>query len=296
MTDWESKFREWAKPPSDAEQARCERTIKLIREAVQKDPALNQRDVRAFVQGSYRNNTNVRRDSDVDVGVVCYDTFFYDLPDGVAMADFGITPATYHYASFKADLGRALTNYFEPGSVTRGNKAFDIKSSRSQVEADVAAFFPYRRYFSPNHDLKGVELRPDDNSPPRIINWPEQHHDNGVTKNNRTGYRFKSLVRVIKSLRNEMSDAGVDSTRPMIGFLVECLLWNTPDKYLMQDRYDSSVRETLAHLINATSSDQTCGDWCEVSDLKYLFASDQKWSRPQVHLFLWDAWHYVGFN
>ncbi len=296
MQDWESKFREWAKPPSDAEQARCERTINLIREAVKKDPSLSQRNVRAFVQGSYRNNTNVRRDSDVDVGVACYDTFFYDLPDGGTRADFGITPATYHYESFKSDLGRALANYFEPGSVTRGNKAFDIKSSRTQVEADVAAFFPYRRYYSQNHNHEGVELLPDDKNPSRIINWPEQHHENGVTKNNRTGYRYKALVRVVKSLRNEMSDAGVDSAHPIIGFLSECLLWNTPDSKLVHERYDLSVRETLAYLINATSSDQTCGKWCEVSDLKYLFSSDQKWSRHHVHLFLWDAWRYVGFK
>lgn len=295
MTDWEGKFRAWARPPSDAEQQRCERTVREIRAAIANDALLQKRNVHVFVQGSYRNNTNVRRDSDVDVGVVCFDTFFYDNMSDQPDDNLGFGPPSYTYESFKVDVGRALTAHFENGAVTRGNKAFDIKSSRNQVEADVAPFFQHRRYSAPNRFISGVELRPDDGRPPKIINWPEHHYENGVAKNNRTGHRYKGFVRVLKSLRNEMSDAGYEESRPIIGFLSECLVWNVPDDFLCRNTYLESFRLCLAHLIDCTGNDQRCGEWGEVSELKYLFRGSQKWSRDQAYRFLVCAWNYVGY-
>lgn len=62
-----------------------------------------------------------------------------------------------------------------------------------------------------------------------VINWPEQHYENGVAKNDRTSRSFKALVRILKSLRNEMDDNKVQAAGPIIGFLSECLIWNVPE-------------------------------------------------------------------
>lgn len=165
---WEEKFQRWAKSPSQSETERCENTEKAIREAINADARLANRNIRVFTQGSYRNRTNVRRESDVDVGVLCLDTFFYKpLPEGTAESTFGIAPATYHYEQFKNDVGQALISHFGAGAVTRGNKAFDIKESRRLVEADVAPFFEHRRYQQDGGYLSGVELIPDNGNPPR---------------------------------------------------------------------------------------------------------------------------------
>jgi predicted nucleotidyltransferase len=294
MSGWEDQFRAWALPPSDAEEQRCENTIKKVREAIAASPSLQKRDVRAFVQGSYRNNTNVRRDSDVDVGVVCHDSLFSDLPPMTVDADVGLLPADYKYETFKDDLGRALSEYFGRDTVTRGNKAFDVKASRSHVEADVAPFFEHRRYDETRQHLSGVELRPDDGIPQRVINWPEQHHRNGVSKNNNTGYRYKSVVRIFKSLRNEMLDQEMSVSRPIIGFLNECLVWNVPNTLFGNTNYVEDVRGCLLHLINGTSADDNlCSGWGEVSELKYLFHAGQKWTRQNAHEFLVAAWHFT---
>lgn len=296
MADWEERFRAWARPPSDAEEKRCENTIKKIREAIAASPALQKRDIRAFVQGSYRNNTNVKRDSDVDVGVVCYDSLFSDRPQNVTKADVGLETADYTYVQFKNDLGQALCDFFGPEAVTRGNKAFDIKASRSQVEADVAPFFEHRRYSEQHGYWSGVELRPDDGHPFRVINWPEQHYENGIGKNNATGRRYKSLVRIFKSVRNEMCDADIPQAEPIIGFLNECLVWNVPNNLLGHDTYSEDFRACLLYLIDGTSAEDRCQDWGEVSELKYLFRPSQKWTRQQANDFLIAAWYYVGSN
>src|SRR4030042_5667290 len=117
MRDWENIFSSWAKPPGKTEQERCENAEKSIRNAIAANDKLNRRNIRVFAHGSYRNNTNVREDSDVDVGILCYDTFCMDLPEGYTRESFGIEPATYHHEQFKNEVGEALIAYFGKSSV-----------------------------------------------------------------------------------------------------------------------------------------------------------------------------------
>jgi tRNA nucleotidyltransferase (CCA-adding enzyme) len=79
--DWESVFTTWAKGPSDTEKAKAENAERQIRQAISASPKLQNRNFFVFTQGSYRNRVNVRKDSDVDIGILCYDTFFPDYPD-----------------------------------------------------------------------------------------------------------------------------------------------------------------------------------------------------------------------
>ncbi|MBI4685673.1 MAG: hypothetical protein HY755_10795 [Nitrospirae bacterium] len=89
--DWESIFSSWAKPPSKTEQERCDKAVQAIRNAVSANQKLQKKNIQIIVQGFYRNNTNVRQDSDIDIGVLCFDTFFYDLPEGYTAESFSIT-------------------------------------------------------------------------------------------------------------------------------------------------------------------------------------------------------------
>lgn len=292
---WEDKLRDWASPPGKTEEERCENAIRAIRNALSSSPKLKGRGYSVVLQGSYRNNTNVRGESDVDVGVVCSDTYFYALPPGREAPSFGITPASYHYAEFKNDVGAALVDYFGAGAVSRGNKAYDVRETSYHVEADVAPFFEHRRYDVSGGFEEGVELKPDNGVPNRVINWPEQHYRNGVAKNQATSMRFKAMVRAIKSLRNEMVEAGVPAAEPAVGFLIECLVWNAPNTHFGNARYLDDLKNVLAFLHQATLSDQTCGEWGEVSELKYLFRGGQKWTRAQANAFTLAAWQYVGF-
>lgn len=110
--DWEAQFRGWAKPPGKTEEERCENAISSIRNALKASDKLRARGITVFSQGSYRNNTNVRKDSDVDLGVLCTDTFFFALPENTTRETFKISPATYHYEQYKDEVEEALVSYF----------------------------------------------------------------------------------------------------------------------------------------------------------------------------------------
>lgn len=294
MRDWENTFSSWAQPPGKTEQERCDNAAQAVRNAIAASDKLKSRNIKVFIQGSYHNNTNVRQDSDVDVGILCYDTFFMKLPENYTREYFGIQDATYHYSQFKNEVGEALISYFGSSPIHRGNKAFDIHENSYHVDADVAPFFEHRRYSENGGYLSGVELIPDNGG--SVRNWPEQHYNNGVGKNTTTHRRFKSLVRIIKCLCNEMADAGIAEAKPITGFLNECLVWNVPNDHFGYDTYKEDVRSCLAFLFNNTMNDEKCSEWGEVSELKYLFRSRQKWTRQQAHLFISKAWDYIGFE
>lgn len=296
--DWESVFSTWAKGPSQTEQQKAENAESQVRQAISASPRLNARNIKVFTQGSYRNRVNVRKDSDVDIGVLCYDTYFPEYPDDnvKALVESSAEAATYTYATFKNEIEEALVARFGRDTVTRGKKSFDIKANTYRVEADVAAFFEHRRYTPQYNYLSGVEMIPDDFKPPVVRNWPEQHYDNGVAKNTNTNRIYKRIVRVIKTLSNEMADNGITSAKEVPSFLVECLVWNVPNGNFSGTTYKAIVRSALAHLFNETISDNTCSEWGEVSELKYLFRSSQPWTRAQAHNFISDAWDYIGYE
>ena len=127
--DWESAFKFWAQPPSKTEEQRSENAIGAIRNAVKGSSKLKQRSTKVFTQGSYRNRVNVRQDSDVDVGVMLYDYFLGEYPEGKTKADFDLSDVDYSFSQFKNELEEALVAHFGRKAVTRGNKAFNIKEN-----------------------------------------------------------------------------------------------------------------------------------------------------------------------
>lgn len=293
--DWESVFQTWGQRPSQTEQDKCENAERAIRKAIRASDQLADGSIDILAQGSYRNRTNVRRDSDVDICVLGRDVFFFDLPERMTREDFGLTnPGNYTYYTYKDEVEQALRSHFGTTAVTRGNKAFDVHENTYRVDADVVACFEHRRYSRHGGYAEGTELHPDNGG--RIINWPQQNYDNGVSKNSATGRRFKAVVRILKRLRNEMAEAGIAAATPMSSFLIECLVWNVPNEGFGHAKHKGDVRYALAHLWNETRSDDTCSEWGEINELKYLFRSVQPWTREQANAFLQAAWNYVGFE
>ena len=292
--NWENTFSSWAKGPGATESERSENAIREIRTAISKSDDLQHRNIVVFLQGSYKNRVSVRQNSDVDVGILCHDTFFYKLPENYTTKDFDITSSDYHYPQFKNEVGAALVDHFGKSAVRRGNKAFDIKESSQRVEADVAPFFRHRRYSADGRHQKGVELQPDNGG--RVINWPDQHYNNGVSKNDATQRRYKRIVRILKRLCIEMDNNEIPTAKPIPGFLVECLVYNVPDENFGHNTYTADIRAVLAFLFNNTMASGKCSKWVEVSCLKWLFQGSQPWTRNQAHAFISDAWDYIGFS
>lgn len=305
--DWEQQFREWGRPPGEREQTKMNNTEGQIRAAINASPKLATHPTSVSAQGSYYNLTHVPRESDVDIRVVLRNVFFTDWhvvdPRGntdstvrAALRErFSITSVEYTFAEFRDDVGAALVARFGPSpAVEPGDKAFRIRETRYNVNADVVATLEHRRYHPDGRWDEGVEFV--SRKGKHIVNWPEQQNRNGVTKNQNTHERFKAMVRVLKNLRNEMDDDGIAAAGPIPSFLTECLVWNVPITKFNHAAYYDDLKEVLRYLYLNTSTDATCNEWHEESDLKWLFKGDKGWTRAQANAFVLAAWHFVGFT
>jgi hypothetical protein len=300
--DWESTFNSCSKPPGQTEADRIENAVTAVRKALDADDFLAE-NTKVFVQGSYRNRVNVRQESDVDIGVLYTGNTFYPVyPAGKTQEDFGSIDGTYNYEDFKHRIANALVDRFGHASVKRGNKAFDVHANTYRVDADVVPLFVHRRYQADGSYICGVQLNADDGT--RIQNWPErlydedhwpaQHYENGVSKNEATSRGYKGVVRILKKLRYLMVDRSIDVANPIPGFLVECLVWNVPNSNLMHDTWDKNVQSALVHLWSNTKTLETCNDWGEVNELKYIFRGSPNKKLADAHAFINAAWDHIG--
>jgi hypothetical protein len=310
--NWDQTLKEWAETIHATDEARGSAAQKAITAAVRASEPLAKKgfvpDV--FVTGSYRNNTNIRAGSDVDVAVVLRDVVYYDLPaDGSLTREMlGIRDSDHTFAAFRDDIGAALRAHFDKPTITQGDKptilygdkAFNVRASGDRLEADVAVFFEHRRY--PGKKIgtewehhKGVEMRSRRDPARRIVNWPEQHHTRGAAKNDATGRRFKRMVRILKHLTADMEQGTLEqrsAAGQVSSFGLECLAFNAPDDCFHQQEggYLLDLRALLTWLGTSTRPKADAGGFVEVSGMEKLFRAATGRTQEQAYAFARAAW------
>jgi hypothetical protein len=205
-----------------------------------------------FLQGSYKNNTNVYGDSDVDIVLFYSGAFYKDLSrlspeDRQAYGYANAKVASYGYADLKRDATAYITRLYNGVSV--GKKALHIPGNNSgRRNADVLIAFEFRRY----HEFKswqsqrydeGVSFFLADGS--MIENFPKLHSMNCTAKHQNTKSYFKSMVRIFKNMRNTMTERGLISDGLAPSYFIECMLYNVPD-----DKFGGTYQQTWINCFN----------------------------------------------
>jgi hypothetical protein len=293
--DWESWLQAAARPASATEEAKRDRTERRIREAIQASSELPL-SVRVYVKGSYKTNTNVRQDADVDVCVERTDFAYVDTMGravGMGPAELGYTPMTNPTTpiDFRSRVERALLYQFSSGLVdTSGDKAIDVAAGSNTLDADVVPCFELHRYDGPGSYVVGQRLFP--KSGGYVDNLPQQNYDNGVAKNTATSRRYKQMVRCIKRLEAEMFEEG-QIAREYPGYLIECLVYNVPNWKFGHSTLYADMQATLEHLWDATNSQEEADNLEEVNELLWIFRGRPDRIPKNAHAFIDIAWRRI---
>lgn len=192
-----------------------------------------------YLQGSYKNDTNIRGDSDVDV-VAQLNTCFYSNLSEEQKRVLKLTSSAYHWADFRADAVNALKAYYGQGKITEGNKSARILASAGRLPADVVIGTQYREYRTGSNGdyLEGITFwTRDDNR--QVINYPKAHYTNGVTKHQNSSSWYKPIVRLFKNCRGSIPG----DTTP--SYFLECMLYNVPNAKLGQSYGDTFVISSI---------------------------------------------------
>lgn len=294
----ERELKEFAEPISASEDEKCKRAIRMVRDALKgvtgtsEDGVLstplegtlsytldvdleNSRKVKLLVQGSYANRTNIPSESDVDVAVILESAFWGEYLPGVTFQMYGFRSSSDTLKDFKNDVEADLVAKFGRRQVNRCNKHIEIVGNTARVDADTVPCGRYRDYRNDfrrdiNNFIPGVRIQADDGRV--IINYPEQHIKNGVSKNRATGFRFKKIVRIMKSIRVEMEGAGYKSAEKIGSFVIESLLWNVPDSLYMQGASYTEVFSDMAKWLCWTAP--SFSGFKEINGIKNLGEDD----------------------
>lgn len=293
----EEQLTRWAKAPSETEEGKCQNAVSRIMEIVKNKFGTN---VSVFLQGSYRNRTNVRQDSDVDI-VVLHEGYYFSDVGGLSESDkaaywTNFVGSDYTFSQFKNDVHTLLKDTFGASLVTRKNKCIRVDGNDYRVDADVVPCFVHKRFHSLHSvEAEGIELVTD--AGVHIHSFPKQHHDNGVAKNDDTDKMYKSVARILKNVRNELVDKGTISLDNMPSFFLECLVWNVlPNTHFKKDTYTSATRAVIATVWNEMREVEKANNYAEVSDLKWLFRGSPNRTHQQAQNFMQHAWDFIGYE
>jgi hypothetical protein len=205
-----------------------------------------------FLQGSYKNDTNVYGDSDVDI-VLCHTGAFYkDLSrlspqDATAFAAAFGGAVTYANPEFKRDATGYITQLYK--NVTAGSKALYSPGGNSgRRNADVLIASAFRRYYEfkswqNQRYQEGVCFFSAGGS--IIENFPKLHSDNCTRKHQDTQNYFKPMVRIFKNMRNKMIEEGLLADGIAPSYFIEGMLYNVPNEY-----YAGTYQQTWSNCFN----------------------------------------------
>ena len=209
-------------------------------------------DTEVFLQGSYKNDTNVYGDSDVDI-VLCHTgAFYHDLSrlspeDRRAFDAAAGASVTYGYADFKRDATAYITRLYR--NVNAGEKVLYIPGGTSgRRNADVLIASEFRRYYEfkswedQRYD-EGVCFFPAGS--PMIENFPRLHSDNCTTKHRDTKSYFKPMVRIFKNMRNTIIADRLLADGEAPSYFIEGMLYNVPN-----DKFGSTYQQTWINCFN----------------------------------------------
>lgn len=283
----------WTGPSSDSEQEKQDRTERMVREAVSEHAPFADCQLQVYAKGSYPNNTNVRADSDVDIAVECTEAEYWGESTPGAHTPRKKYTGPWTPEKLRAELIAALRNKFGNDVDTSGSTALVVNSSSARVDADVVPCFSYRHYFANGGSRVGTKIFKCDGS--GIVNYPAQQLANGRAKNNRTGYAYKKIVRILKRVENLMVQAGDYNAVP--SYFLECLPYNCPDSIYSGSNWTQTLRAVLTYIWDALQGeepDDSSLRWVEVNGCFYLFHSSQEWTRADGRSFANTTWNFLG--
>lgn len=293
MTIPEQQLDTWANQGASASSAS---TYDTIRTCIEGGSWKSDVFYNIYLQGSYKNSTNIYGNSDVDIIVEFTSIFYSDTSEldsvGKEIHD-SYGPGAYSLQDFKAAIIVRLKECFGESNVVPGNIAIKIaKGTSSRLDADVLVCANFKKYKSNNgstnlESVEGIRFK-EENTGKYIVNYPKPHYDNGVLKNQiqRTHENLKKTTRIIKNMKANLVNHQELSSQIAPSYFVECLVYNAKDSHFRHSTY----RDILLHILSQFHEDDAsnaCDNYLCQNQQSLLFgSSNQQWDRQSATFFI----------
>jgi hypothetical protein len=292
----DEKLKQWAQIGAQSTSKETYATIKLALES--EDAGYHGKAYKVFLQGSYGNDTNIIKESDVDVVIRLDSVYYYDitpLPAPQQTAFMATHPAAEYTArAFHAHVMELLVERFA-GDAVPGTKAVGIKPRNDRRKADVLVAVQHKKFtrfaaIGDESQVTGLCFFKSDGT--KVVNYPMLHRENLVAKNQETNEWMKHIIRIFKNARQAMLDQKLLQVGQAPSYFIEGLLYNVPSaKY--GGTYSASVVNCINWLYQADRSAFLCAN----GQYKLLDDNpDVSWNTKDCDAFLngliglWNNW------
>lgn len=253
-------------------------------------------DFEAFLQGSYANATNIKRDSDVDIVLLYNGIFRYD---DKALSDDSKRARNSYYSraamSFKqckdtiyVQLRNLLSQHSRVKNVIYNAKSIKIILQTPNIEVDVVPCFLYKKYRSfslqnpdsESHYTAGIAFDNTDNGDV-IVNYPKQHIENGQKKNKLANGQYKVTIRFIKKIKSLSVDKQIIDEQLASSYFIENLLYNVPNNY-----FESSCIKTFDNVLSYLAKSDLNAFKCQHEQWKLFGNNSTQWDLRKAEIFI----------
>ena len=245
----ENQLKVWAQPGTVKG---AKNTHSAIRNALDRHRWPESVRYRTYLQGSYRNNTHLRRQSDVDVVVELTSLPVRDdslLPvSQKRLLEERFPVPEYGWRRFRRDVIRSIAARFGESRVREGRKTLKLVMESPRIPVDVVVAVRYLKYteYSGRRSYKHTEglglYLPTESR--WTVSYPFIHRRNGVEKEKATNWWFRRCIRMFKNARAQLVKEGRLGPDTAPSYQMECLLYNVPDR-LPGRSYQSAYSSTL---------------------------------------------------
>jgi hypothetical protein len=250
-----------------------------------------------YLQGSYRNSTNIYGNSDVDLVVELTSVYWCNLSIE-EKTRLGWEIAAYGLDNFHNDVTAALGNYYGYELLDMsGDKSIKLLPASGRLKADVVICGSYWYYENQKVRAEGIIIWPKSGFYPSIVNYPKIHYSNGAKKNSdlRTRGRYRITTRIFKNARDKITNIQPELIGEFPSYFIECLLYNIPDNCFWGS-FQNAYCSIVDWLSDRFDRDQVNEFICQ-NEMFYLFGTDRvQWNVYDARQFvtalidLWNNW------
>jgi hypothetical protein len=253
-----------------------------IREALKAHKGLSQFKYEVFLQGSYKNDTNLGGDSDVDVVVrlsAKLKPTVASLTGERLKKDGSHRFVHQQWQSFRDEALKAMRGRFGKAAKS-GRKTLKVPKGKIPADADLVVTVSHR-------DGIGFYLSDERRW---VVSFPQQHHARGLKKEKATNMRFKRTIRMFKAARNRLVEKGVLKKEDAPSYFIECLLYNVPDSL-----FAPKLAPTYTGIVEWLKKAQLKDFECQNGQVPLFGRGQEQWTQKKAQAFvkalqgLWDV-------
>ena len=253
-----------------------------IRQALDAYEGLSQFKYEVFLQGSYKNDTNLGGDSDVDVVVRLSSKL---KPSVAALTGERLQTNGSHrfvlqqWQSFREHALKAMRARFG-NAAKSGRKTLKVPKGSIPADADLVVTVSHK---------EGIGLYLSDERR-WVVSFPQQHHARGLKKEKAANNRFKRTIRMFKAARNQLVKKGVLKKEDAPSYYIECLLYNVPDSL-----FAPKLAPTFTGILDWLKKANLKEFVCQNGHVQMFGRGREQWSEKKARGFvkalqgLWEA-------